>query len=198
MRHRARRTGTSEGGFDGEAGSGPASAIREWPVPLIFKGIVSVVFIVAACVLMAPSLDRFLTLFGAPAVAAQPSSPALSVPADRTSCHEIGASDLRSPREGLWFQDNCVPVSDGPLAGTTPCNRRAIDGAEFTEVAPHLYVFRQSWASVGYLWYGAEACFDLVSGQIVTAVCADLTVSFKWDPDVCSAHGGVLTWVNGP
>jgi len=89
-----------------------------------------------------------------------------------------------------------IPVS--PLLADTPnCNRTSLDPAEFTLVAPGLYVFQQTPASLAYLWYASsETCFELVSSRVVTAVCADQTVSFNWKASACSVHGGVLAGVN--
>jgi hypothetical protein len=146
-----------------------------------------------------PPLQPLLASLGSPAVAAD--QPGHSSPAavDRTSCLEIGSSDLRSPGEGLWFQGHCVSSAVEPSAIAGSCNRSVLDPAGFTEISPGLHVFRQSWSSMGYLWYaGADGCFSLVSSRIVTAVCVDLTVSFKWDAGACAVHGGVLSWVNGP
>jgi len=120
-------------------------------------------------------------------------------PADRANCAEIGSSDLRSPPEGLWFQANCVAIAESPLmANTASCNRTSLDPAEFTEVASGLYVSRRTPASPGFLWYASAAsCFNLVSAGVVTAVCADQTVTFNREANACSDHGGVLAWVNG-
>jgi hypothetical protein len=118
---------------------------------------------------------------------------------DRTSCTEIGRSDLRSPAEGLWVQRNCVAPAQLPsTASVTVCNRTSLDPGEFTEVAPGLHVFRHPSAGQLYLWYAsAEGCFDLVSDRVVTAVCRDQSVTFSWSASACSAHGGVLALVNG-
>ena len=124
-------------------------------------------------------------------------SPAL---ANRTSCAEIGNSDLRSPSEGVWVQGNCFPIAELPLiASTTSCNRRSLDSGELTVIAPGLYIYRQALGSPAYLWYSSsETCFDLVSARVVTAVCADQAVTFQWNArSACSGHGGVLAWVNG-
>jgi hypothetical protein len=72
-----------------------------------------------------------------------------------------------------------------------------LDPAEFTLVAPGLYVYRQAPGSRAYLWSSeSDTCFSLVSGRVVTVVCADLTVSFQWIDDACSTHGGILAAVN--
>lgn len=206
MRRRATSTEATEDGSEAERGrSGLFSGARAGAYLLWYGGFVSAVLVVGTFAVVVSSLHGVLSSFSPPA-AAQPAlaaeESALSLPAlaDRTSCIEIDRSDLRSPQEGLWFQSNCVPVSGSPLlASSTDCNRRALDPADFTEVSPGLHVFRQSWASQGYLWYaGSEGCFDLVSARVVTAVCIDLAVSFEWDANACSAHGGILTWVNGP
>lgn len=134
-----------------------------------------------------------------PAIAALESTDVPPSPAHRTSCAEIGASDLRSPLEGLWFQSNCAPILEpGLTAISTKCNRVSLEST-FAPVAPGLYVSRQSPAAQGFLWYASsEACFDLVSARAVTAVCADQTVSFSGNArSVCSSRGGVLAWVNG-
>ncbi len=119
--------------------------------------------------------------------------------ADRDNCAEIGLSDLRSPPEGLWFQSNCVaPPAAQMIASLTKCNRTILDPADFTLLAPGLYVSRLTPASQGFLWYASsEACFDLVSSRVVGAVCADQTVTFNRSTSACTAHGGVLGWVNG-
>ena len=119
--------------------------------------------------------------------------------AARTNCAEIGISDLRSPAEGLWFQSNCSPsVSTQSNQVSTNCNRSSLDDS-FMPIAPGLFVSRLTAGSLGFLWYSqSEACFDLVSARVVTAVCVDQTVSFDWSArSGCSAHGGVLAWVNG-
>jgi hypothetical protein len=163
------------------------------------KSVMAVALVVAAAALLTPALAGIQGLAGPPAPAAEPAVHSSPVLPDRTACLDIGTSDLRSPREGLWFQDNCLPEAEGPLAGTAPCNRSTFDTPEFDQVTSDLHVFRQSPSSFGYLWYaGAEACIDLVSARIVTAVCVDMTVSFRWVADPCAARGGVLTWVNGP
>ena len=186
----------SEEDWEGESGE---SGAFTRPYLLGIGGLISFVLVAAMFVAAGPSLQSLLTSFGPPALAAdQPeaSSPAL---VDRTNCLEIGSSDLRSPVEGLWFQDNCAAgVSEGsPTSGV--CNRNALDPVGFTEISPGLHIFRQSWASSGYLWFaGSDGCYSLVSPRIVTVVCVDLTVSFEWDAGACSANGGVLTWVNGP
>ena len=119
--------------------------------------------------------------------------------AGRTSCAEIGISDLQSPVEGLWFQTNCSSnVSPQPNQVSTNCNRSTLDDS-FTSVAPGLFVSRLNSGSLGFLWYSqSEGCFDLVSARVVTAVCVDQTVSFDWSArSGCTGHGGVLAWVNG-
>src|SRR5688572_3791659 len=56
--------------------------------------------------------------------------------ADRSSCAEIGLTDLRSPPEGLWFQSNCSPTVSTPLNHvSTSCNRTSPDDS-FTPIAP--------------------------------------------------------------
>ena len=134
-----------------------------------------------------------------PAFAAGSQLPEIPQLSDRADCREIGRSDLRSPAEGLWFESNCVVLPEPPLvANVTNCNRTWLDPMEFAQVSPGLYVSRQTPSSPAYLWYASsETCFDLVSGRIVAAVCADQTVSFSWNKNVCSDHGGVLAWVNG-
>jgi hypothetical protein len=188
---------TDESEEDWEAESGLFSSFTR-PYLFALGGLISLALIAVMFVATGPPLQGLLASFGPPAMAANepgPSSPAV----DRSSCLEIGSSDLRSPAEGLWFQANCAAgVSErSPTSGA--CNRNALDPVGFTEISPGLHIFRQSWASSGYLWYaGSDGCFSLVSSRIVTVVCVDLTVSFKWDAGACSSHGGVLTWVNGP
>ena len=166
---------------------------------LWFGGFVSVVFGLMILVVIANSEGSPTegVLSSTLAVGQLPDlTPAL---ADRTNCAEIGRSDLQSPSEGLWFQSNCLAIPELPLTAlTTNCNRTFLDRAEFIEVSPGLHVFRQSQASRAYLWYASsDACFDLVSTRVVTAICTDRTVSFDWKTSVCSANGGVLAWVNG-
>ena len=119
---------------------------------------------------------------------------------DRRDCGAIGSSDLRSPQEGVWFQTHCLPASQFPQGvASTNCNRLALSLGEFRMVAPGLYVFRREASSLAFLWYASTPeCFDLVSERVVTAVCADRAVSFKWDlSTACAGHGGVLAQVNG-
>jgi hypothetical protein len=116
---------------------------------------------------------------------------------NRTSCADIDRSDLRSPEEGLWFEANCGTArnADAPPAA---CNRTALDAREFVEAAPGFFVYRHPGSSSGYLWYAAgENCYELVSSRVVTAVCADRVVTFKWSQDACASHGGTLVRVNG-
>ena len=115
------------------------------------------------------------------------------------SCAEFGASELRSPAEGVWFESNCVAEPVAPLAASvTNCNRTSLDAADFTLVAPGLFVTGGASAPARYLWYASsDNCFDLVSTRAVTAVCADETVTFSWTSSPCATHGGVLAWVNG-
>jgi hypothetical protein len=134
------------------------------------------------------------------ALAAEQATAFLPARANRASCAEIGSSDLRLPAEGLWFQSNCVAVPELPFTAlTTSCNRTRLGAAEFTEVSPRLFIFRQTLSSTAYLWYSSsESCFDLVSARVVTAVCADQAVTFQWNGrSACSSHGGVLAMVNG-
>jgi hypothetical protein len=190
--------GTDDSEEDWEAEPGLFDSFTR-PYLLGIGGFISVVLVAAMFVAIGPPLQSFLTAVGQPALAAEQSGNSSPASADRTSCQEIGNSDLRSPGEGLWFQDNCTAgVSEGsPTSGV--CNRDALDPVGFTEISPGLHIFRQSWASSGYLWYaGSDGCYSLVSPRIVTVVCVDLTVSFEWDVGACSSHGGVLTWVNGP
>jgi hypothetical protein len=120
---------------------------------------------------------------------------------DRTSCAAIGTSDLRSPQEGIWYQTHCLAVSAFPQGvATTDCNRLALDGAEFSQAAPGLYVYRPTAGSTAYLWLATTpVCFDIVSARVVTFVCSDRTVSFKWDARAaCAEHGGILARINAP
>lgn len=169
------------------------------PHPLWFAGCLSVVLVVVALVI---AMNREAPLaLGAPLGASAAGRSAEVSPAlpNRTSCTEIGRSDLRSPSEGLWVQRNCAAASQVPLTpSVTSCNRTSLDPREFTEVAPGLHVFRHPSAGQSYLWYASsEACFDLVSDRVVTAVCSDHTVTFSWSASPCSGHGGVLALVNG-
>jgi len=119
-------------------------------------------------------------------------------PNGRTDCTAIGISDLRSAAEGVWYQSNCT-ATVGTQANevSTKCNRTVLDRS-FTPIAPSLFVSRLTPGSLGFLWYAsADACFDLVSTRVVTAVCNDQTVSFRQGAHSgCDAHGGVLAWVN--
>lgn len=135
----------------------------------------------------------------APALAAEESSTVREARENRSVCAEIAGSDLRSPGEGVWYQNNCLPAPEAMLArATTVCNRTSMPPGEFTEVSLGLYVFRPARTGAAYLWYSSsEGCFDLVSTRTVTAVCADQTVTFSWRANACAAHGGVLALVNG-
>jgi hypothetical protein len=85
--------------------------------------------------------------------------------------------------------------------GVAPsCRRTSTDVPEFTQISPDLYVFRQGQGSAAFLWHASAAgCLDLVSSQVVTAICTDRAISFDWDESSsCASHGGVFTWVNGP
>lgn len=119
--------------------------------------------------------------------------------ASRSSCAEIGVSDLYSPAEGVWFQSNCLAAEEKTTPGVTDCNRTAVDGSEFRAIATGLYLFRQTPGAPAYIWYESTPnCFDLVSSRLVTAVCGDQLVTFTWDTRAaCSRHGGVLATVNG-
>jgi hypothetical protein len=160
------------------------------------------VVLVVAGVLWSSGSDAGLTARVLPITAsAEQSTDGLQSLLNRSSCAEVGASDLQLPSEGLWFQSNCLAPSQPALVApmATTCNRTSLDPAEFTGVSPDLYVYRQARASTAYLWYASsEACFDLVSTRSVTAVCADYFVSFQWNARLaCSGHGGVLALVNG-
>jgi hypothetical protein len=164
-----------------------------------FGGLIAVVLVVAALVVVEPSQRRLSAGISQPAFAAeQPREVSIALP-DRSSCGEIGTSDLRSPREGLWFQSNCVAVPEAPLIATnTSCNRTSLNPTEYAAIGSGLFVYRQAPGSQGWLWYAsAESCFDLVSTRVVTAVCADQTLSFSLNASACSSHGGVAAWVNG-
>jgi hypothetical protein len=130
----------------------------------------------------------------------QPAGVSLTRP-DRADCELIRGSDLRSPQEGIWFQSHCLPASaytQGGIAANR-CNRLSLDVAEFRPVADGLYVYRQTAGASAFLWYATGPdCFALVSDRLVTAVCMDRAVSFKWDArSGCAVHGGVLTRING-
>ena len=176
------------------------SRARQEPYLLWCGGFVCIVLAVAALAVIASS-NGWLQMGGSPPpVAAEQLTVSSPAQADRTSCGEFGASDLRSPAEGVWFQDNCLTTAAvSPLeAKAANCNRTSVDPAEFTLIAPSLYVFRQTAASVAYLWYASsDTCFRLVSGRVVTAVCVNQSVSFNWDANACSGGGGVLALVNG-
>ena len=114
---------------------GATSGVREEPYLLWFGGFISVVLVVVAFVVVANSQGRLPVGVRPPAFAAEQLtefSPALT---HRTSCAEIGSSDLRSPSEGLWFQSNCMAVAPVPLVATsTSCNRTWLDPTEFASV----------------------------------------------------------------
>jgi hypothetical protein len=167
---------------------------------LLWLGGFIVVLAVLIFVVLAKSAGRLPVAIGPPAFAAEQLAESSPAPADRTSCSEIGRSDLQLPSEGLWYQSNCIAIPELPLrASTTTCNKTSLNAAEFTKVSSVLYVFRQSAALPAYLWYSSsETCFDLVSARVVTAVCADQAVTFQWNArSACSGRGGVLAWVNG-
>lgn len=118
--------------------------------------------------------------------------------APRTDCAAITGTDLRSPEEGLWFERHCATPTTHRSASTSTCNRSELSPTEFHEIAPNLFTYRGDRSDHAYLWYrSAEACFDLVSSRLVSAVCADMTVTFRWGPDACVPHGGILARVNG-
>ncbi len=178
---------------------GALTGARQEPYLLWLGGFICVVLAVVALAAIAHSYGRLQVGRPPAAAAAVELSQFPSPLADRLSCAEIGDSDLRSPSEGLWVQSNCFPAAEAPfLALSTECNRASLDDT-FTPIAPALFVSRGNSASPGYLWYArSETCFDLVSAEVTTAVCADQAVSFKWDArSACAAHGGVLAWVNG-
>jgi hypothetical protein len=160
-------------------------------------GLICAIWAVAALALIAGS-NEWLQSGGPKPVAAEQLTESSPAPANRTSCADIGTSALRSPAEGVWFQGNCTNRSTPSQEGSEArCNRTSLDAAEFSLVAPGLYVFSQGPASRAYLWYSSsESCFDLVSARAVTVVCTDQTVSFDWSAGACSAHGGVLASVN--
>ncbi len=178
---------------------GGPTAARDEPY-LLWLGVLLAVVLVVGFVLFASSGGRSPTSVALAAPGVEGSRELTPAPAGRTSCEAIGSSDLRVPTEGVWFQSNCVPILEGPLvASTTSCNRTSLTAGEFTAVSDGLYVYRRAPAATAYLWYASsEACFDLVSARVVTAVCVDQAVSFAWDArSACSRHGGVLAWVNG-
>jgi hypothetical protein len=159
-----------------------------------------------ACIVLAVALlaafgkvnGWFESVEALPAIAAESTMPQ-PAPAGGTVCAEFGASDLRSPADGVWFQRNCTgsPASLSEGRAAAECNQKSLDPAEFELVAPGLYVFRQGQASPAFLWYASSAnCFNLVSDKSVTVVCVDQTVSFSRNDDACASHGGVLIRVN--
>lgn len=168
---------------------------------LMWVGAFMATLVLLGAFIVVAASPGWLSLGGSAAALAADQPTSFGPPSpDRTSCTDIGKSDLRSPTEGLWFQTNCL-AADGsrPVTWSTTCNRTSLDAAEFALVAPGLYVFSQSPAAPSYLWYASsEACFDLVSSRVVIAVCADQKVTFQWDArSACRGHGGVLAWVNG-
>ena len=106
-----------------------------------------------------PSADRST-------VAAERPDASSAAQASRLTCAEIGTSDLRSPAEGLWFQESCLVAANLTPAATTACNRTVLDEAEFVRLSEGLFVFRQKTASTAYLWYsGTPDCFNLVDSE---------------------------------
>ena len=180
---------------DGHTRLGIQPLDRGEPFLRVFGGVICAAVVLVALMLITPSHDWPQPAGLLPALAAEQPNESIRL-ADRTSCEEIGVTDLRSPPEGLWFQSNCIAQPAVTLiASSTNCNRTSMDPAEFAPVAPGLYVTGRAPA---YLWYAsADACFDLVSTRVVTAVCTDQTVTFDWNSRACSAHGGVQSWVNG-
>ena len=108
--------------------------VREEPY-LTWVGILAVVLGMIALVLVANLPGQLSIGVQSAAGAAGPLAESSSALASRTSCAEIGSSDLRSPSEGVWFQDNCLSVPGAPLlAPDTSCNRTSLDPAEFREI----------------------------------------------------------------
>jgi hypothetical protein len=170
------------------------------PGLICFGGVLAVVIGVVAFAILANPLG-WLNV-GPPAAAmATEQGDALQTAGMRTTCAEfVNNGELQSPEEGVWYQGHCVSTVS-LVDGVAPsCRRTSANAPEFTQVAQDLYVFRQGQGSAAFLWHAsAEACLDLVSSQIVTAVCADRAVTFSWDErSACSSHGGVIAWVNGP
>ena len=103
------------------------------------------------CLLFAGSFV-FTVLVAACAVAGEakqalpaPAEPVVVGRSDRTNCALIGSSDLLSPLEGVWYQTHCLPASAFPQGvATTSCNRPSLAVAEFRQVAPGLFIFRQT------------------------------------------------------
>jgi hypothetical protein len=164
-----------------------------------FGGLICVVLAVVALAAIAYSAGRFEVGRPPPVAAALEPGQVSPPPTDRLSCAQMGNADLRSPLEGLWFQASCLPGLDPSLTALiTNCNRTSLD-AGFTLVGPGLYVFRPAQSASAFLWYASSpTCFDLVSTRVVTAVCGDSAVTFKWDTrSACAGHGGILAAVNG-
>jgi len=130
----------------------------------------------------------------------QADADAVVVKADRTDCALFGSSDLLSPLEGVWYQTHCLPASAFPQGvATTTCNRACLAAIDVRQVAPGLFIFRQTESATAYLWYATSPyCLDLVSGRVVMAVCVDQAISFQSDRRLsCAGHGGVLVRING-
>jgi len=172
----------------------------EEPRLLWFGGVLSVVILVVAFAILANPLGWLNVGQTAPALATGRGTTPPTVGL-RTTCAEFhSGGELLSPEEGVWFQGHCVS-NVSLVDGVAPsCRRTSTDAPEFTQVSADLYVFQQGQGSAAFLWHAsAERCLDLVSSQIVTAICADRAVTFSWDErSACSSHGGVIAWVNGP
>ena len=170
------------------------------PRLLWFGGVIVVVLLVVGFAILANPLGWLNVGLPTPALATEQGATPSTL-GERSTCAEFhGGGELLSPEEGVWFQGHCVSTV-ALVDGVAPsCRRTSTDVPEFTQISPDLYVFRQGQGSAAFLWHAsAEACLDLVSSQIVTAICADRAVTFGWDErSACSSHGGVIAWVNGP
>lgn len=172
----------------------------EEPRLMWFGGVLVVVLLVVAFAILANPMGWLNVGLPTPALATEQGTTPSTVGL-RTTCAEFpSGGDLLSPEEGVWFQGHCISKVS-LVDGVAPsCRRTSTDAPEFTQISADLYVFQQGQGSAGFLWHASDAaCFDLVSSQIVTAICADRTVSFSWDGrSACASHGGVFAWVNGP
>ena len=186
--------------FDERWASESRLSTPEQPRLVWFGGVLALVIGVVTFAILANPLGWLNVGLPTPALATEQGTAASTVGL-RTTCAEfVVGGELQSPEEGVWFQGHCVS-SVSLVDGVAPaCRRTSTDAPEFTQIAPDLYVFQQGQGSVAFVWHAsADRCFDLVSSQVVTAICANRAISFDWDESsTCASHGGVVTWVNGP
>src|SRR3990172_1245451 len=99
---------------------GAPSGAHEEPYLFWLGGFTSIVLVVVAFLAVANSQGRLPFGVRPLAVAAEQVTEVSSALANRTSCVEIGSSDLRSPSEGLWFESNCKsPPAPALIANVT-------------------------------------------------------------------------------